>query len=730
MRWFAQVVGTANTDTTPSIVLHFDSQRYLFNCGEGTQRLFVENGVRANKITNVFLTRMILTLADAGVRNLHFHGGPNLTHLWRPIVILSGLSVNVNEYPLEDDVFFEDENMSVRAVELLPISDTAFTDNDDSVATDASDATPSNEGAILLKRQFIVLYPIKLVAAEQIVALRKQFGRRMPRTRPTQSALCFIGQGREVQETKLKGGEAVTAPDGRVIQPHQVVGPSHPGAIFAVIDCPSIDYVDALMASEELAALQTTKESAAPRCMFHLLGEGVIEHPEFQAWLGKFSSKTQHIILSKECTPAITQFRKSAECQLRLNRLDSTIFPLSYATNQPQTVFKKLPNASVGETGLIYMMEPKPCFDRSQVPSETDYSWSGSVGQGIKERVDFTTAINEAHKTLAEVGKDISDVKQPGEDIVVVTLGTGSALPSKCRNVSATLLQIPDVGNILLDAGEGTLGQLRRHFDTDTTGTVTNVFVSHLHADHHLGIIRVLLQWQQMDQLALGDAANQHPLYIVGPWRFWTWLQEYNGIEPLSLSNIRFIGAPDLHYTLPTTTWSESIQKMLASLCLTAIRTTDVIHCPMAYGISIEHESGWKIVYSGDTRPCNKLVDMGQDATLLIHEATLEDTMQQEAIDKKHSTTSEAVDIGQRMNAYSILLTHFSQRYPRIPPLNYIPPRTGFAFDMMRVAIRDLWKMPVMLPAVRALFPDNDKSLAEEEEEGAKKKETAKLRKK
>jgi ribonuclease Z len=119
MRWLAQVVGAANLDTTPSIIIHFDSQRYLFNCGEGTQRLFVENGVRANKITNVFLTRinwdciggvpgkfrlptiaykhvvltilspffcyiiiigMILTLADAGVRRLHFHGGPNLTH--------------------------------------------------------------------------------------------------------------------------------------------------------------------------------------------------------------------------------------------------------------------------------------------------------------------------------------------------------------------------------------------------------------------------------------------------------------------------------------------------------------------------------------------------------------------------------------------------------------------------------------------------------------------------
>ena len=50
--------------------------------------------------------------------------------------------------------------------------------------------------------------------------------------------------------------------------------------------------------------------------------------------------------------------------------------------------------------------------------------------------------------------------------------------------------------------------------------------------------------------------------------------------------------------------------------------------------------------YSGDTRPCDALVKAGADATLLIHEATLEDAMQQDAIEKNHCTTKEAIDIG------------------------------------------------------------------------------------
>lgn len=47
----------------------------------------------------------------------------------------------------------------------------------------------------------------------------------------------------------------------------------------------------------------------------------------------------------------------------------------------------------------------------------------------------------------------------------------------------------------------------------------------------------------------------------------------------------------------------------------------------MAYGIAIETLCGKKIVYSGDTRPCEALVDAGRGAHLLIHEATMEDAL-------------------------------------------------------------------------------------------------------
>ena len=51
------------------------------------------------------------------------------------------------------------------------------------------------------------------------------------------------------------------------------------------------------------------------------------------------------------------------------------------------------------------------------------------------------------------------------------------------------------------------------------------------------------------------------------------------------------------------------------------------------------------------------------------------------------STTSQAVDIGQRMGAKFILLNHFSQRYAKIPVFSKaVPDNVGIAFDNMTVS--------------------------------------------
>ena len=67
--------------------------------------------------------------------------------------------------------------------------------------------------------------------------------------------------------------------------------------------------------------------------------------------------------------------------------------------------------------------------------------------------------------------------------------------------MSATFIEIPERGNVLLDCGEGTWGQLVRLFGNDPARSsgvweelrkLKCVFLSHIHGDHHIGIVKLL----------------------------------------------------------------------------------------------------------------------------------------------------------------------------------------------------------------------------------------------
>ncbi len=107
------------------------------------------------------------------------------------------------------------------------------------------------------------------------------------------------------------------------------------------------------------------------------------------------------------------------------------------------------------------------------------------------------------------------------------------------------MVEVPDFGCVLLDAGEGTLGQLRRRFGTKGAERVYErlriLYISHMHADHHIGLRRVLMDrlrvsgtnWARF----LGDTNSltaqndpKHTLYIIGPSYILLHLRE-NGIE-------------------------------------------------------------------------------------------------------------------------------------------------------------------------------------------------------
>jgi hypothetical protein len=146
---------------------------------------------------------------------------------------------------------------------------------------------------------------------------------------------------------------------------------------------------------------------------------------------------------------------------------------------------------------------------------------------------------------------------------------------------------------------------------------------------------------------------------------------------------------------------------MARALGFAAWASVRVDHCAGAHGLVLEHSHGWKLVYSGDTRPCARLAAAGLDATLLVHEATFEPARAQEAARKRHSTSADAVAAGVSMRAYRTLLTHFSQRYPKLPAgvdaaAKDWRRRPVIAFDGMVVPFALLPELPALTPLVAA----------------------------
>ena len=84
----------------------------------------------------------------------------------------------------------------------------------------------------------------------------------------------------------LVNGKSVTLDNGTIIRPEQVVKPAKPGAVFIIIDCPSIRYIPSLIENEEWDNYTTSKIEF----IVHNIGPGVLTEASYQKWIQTFQS--------------------------------------------------------------------------------------------------------------------------------------------------------------------------------------------------------------------------------------------------------------------------------------------------------------------------------------------------------------------------------------------------------------------------------------------------------
>ena len=101
--------------------------------------------------------------------------------------------------------------------------------------------------------------------------------------------------------------------------------------------------------------------------------------------------------------------------------------------------------------------------------------------------------------------------------------------------------------------------------------------------------------------------------------------------------------------------------------------------------------AGRKIVYTGDTKPFEAFAEFAEDADLVIHDCTFDDSLAEKAGVDGHSTPTQAAEQAKAANAKQLVLSHISARYPDASLLleqaKKVFPNTVLAEDFMELEL-------------------------------------------
>jgi len=274
----------------------------------------------------------------------------------------------------------------------------------------------------------------------------------------------------------------------------------------------------------------------------------------------------------------------------------------------------------------------------------------------------------------------------------VTFLGTSAARPTVERNVSALALE-RDGETLMFECGEGTQRQMMRY---GVGFALSEIFFTHFHADHFLGVIGLIR--------TLGLQGREEPMRLYGPRGAKQVLAQAIslGVERVPFKvEIEEVKAGDVIgeggtgkregyciHVFATEHGGGSVgyavreherhgrfdpEKARAAGVPEGplwgrLQRAEAVTLPDGRTVAPEGIVGAKrpgrlVVITGDTRPCASVVDASHGADLLIHEATFGEEEKERAKETGHSTAKEAAQVALAAQARRLVLSHVSARY-------------------------------------------------------------------
>ena len=269
-------------------------------------------------------------------------------------------------------------------------------------------------------------------------------------------------------------------------------------------------------------------------------------------------------------------------------------------------------------------------------------------------------------------------------DMDLVFLGTGGSAPTARRSTACLLARVGGE-RLLFDCGEGSQRQMQR-----STGLVQvdEIYVSHLHADHYLGIPGLLKTYDLN--------GRERPLRVIGPPGLFELFKalrrifgrlgyevdlveldpgegvRHDGYEVRSFEvehRMRAFGYALVEDERPGRFDPEAAQRLGVSPgpAFKRLQDGETVDGPggavTPAQVMGEGRPGRKLVISGDTAPCEMTRVAAHGGQLLVHDSSFADEETARAAETGHSTGRQAARLAAEAGVDMLALVHISSRY-------------------------------------------------------------------